>query len=230
MERRWQFPVLIMANEAEASPSFSVWSVCVWGISLYQFVSQCCQSSYSWKKKYTDHPALLVLFIQLPWLNYLPGQETRALTQRRDQVLFKAAPIPYIADLQGHHTSWGWLAVLSDPSNLWGMRRKKTKRREMAPDEQYFFLRVKLVNVSWTYLSGNTQWRVNYWVVMAVLTISMLCRHWYDTRAKHFIISHLWCSGLWYNSGFYLGDIKVQRLFIFVRGGNCRMSLYHLYL
>lgn len=66
-------------------------SVCtlVREISLYQFVSQCCQSSYSWKKNTglisgTDHPALLVLLIQLSWLNYLPGQETqRTHTEKR---------------------------------------------------------------------------------------------------------------------------------------------------
>lgn len=51
----------------------------------------------------TDHCALLVLLIQLSWLNYLPGQETH--THGKDEVLFKAATIQYIAALQGHRTS-----------------------------------------------------------------------------------------------------------------------------
>ncbi|KAI9548821.1 hypothetical protein NQZ68_003355 [Dissostichus eleginoides] len=40
MERRWQLPVLIMANEAQASPSYSVWIFVVMGESGAVFLDQ----------------------------------------------------------------------------------------------------------------------------------------------------------------------------------------------
>lgn len=131
MERRWQLPVLIMANEASTSPSSSV--------CIYVCVKSVCRSLCQSAAKApipekprlifgTDHCALLVLLIQLSWLNYLPGQETHTHTEKMRSC---SRQLPFNTLLLFRDTAPAEACLL-----CWLTHQtfKEGERREMVPD------------------------------------------------------------------------------------------------
>lgn len=168
----------------------------------------------------TDHHALLVLLMQLSWLNYLLGRGTYTLTHR-DQVLFQLATVQSTVDLQGHNTSWSRLAVLADPLNLHWKGSTRTEREEkghkvavIKEQTTEFLWRVKVRQSIFysdcfilNYYALTGRYRVIAGFTNPVI-LSLLCRQW-PISGMH----EEYCLILRRNTGIYHEDIKSTKTF-----------------